>query len=31
MVTCDKCYYEHHDQCMGKTGLFNCDCKCLRE
>ena len=27
MVTCNKCYNEHHDQCMGKAGMFDCGCK----
>ncbi len=31
MVTCTKCYNEHHDECMGKTGMFDCDCKCFKQ
>ena len=26
MVICNKCYNEHHDQCMGKAGMFDCGC-----
>ncbi len=29
MVICNKCYNEHHDQCMGKAGMFECKCQCL--
>ncbi len=31
MVTCEKCYHKHHDQCMGKAGMFDCDCECFRK
>ena len=31
MVICNKCYNEHHDQCMGKAGMFDCGCICLRK
>jgi len=31
MVTCEKCFHEHHDQCMGKAGMFDCDCKCFKK
>lgn len=31
MVTCNKCYNEHHDQCMGKSDMFDCDCKCFNQ
>lgn len=27
MVICNKCYNEHHDQCMGKAGMFDCGCE----
>ena len=30
MLICNKCYNEHHDQCMGKAGMFACGCKCLK-
>ncbi len=30
MVLCDKCYHEKHDQCMGKAGMFDCECKCYK-
>lgn len=30
MVICDKCDNEHHDQCMGKAGMFNCGCNCFK-
>ncbi|WP_281361087.1 hypothetical protein [Nitrosopumilus cobalaminigenes] len=26
MVICNKCYNSHHDQCMGKAGMFDCGC-----
>ncbi len=29
-LICNKCYNEHHDQCMGKAGMFDCGCKCLK-
>jgi len=29
MLICNKCYNEHHDQCMGKAGMFSCGCTCL--
>jgi hypothetical protein len=31
MVICEKCYHEHHDQCMGKAEMFDCDCKCFKK
>lgn len=31
MVTCNKCYNQHHDQCMGKAGMFDCECKCFKK
>ena len=31
MVTCNKCYNKHHDQCMQKAGMFSCDCNCLSD
>jgi len=31
MVICNKCYNEHHDQCMGKAGMFDCGCICFRK
>ncbi len=31
MVTCLECSREHHDQCMGKAGMFDCDCECFRK
>ncbi len=31
MLICNKCYNEHHDQCMGKAGMFSCGCKCLKD
>jgi len=31
MVLCDKCYNEHHEQCMGKAGMFDCSCICLKK
>ncbi len=31
MVICNKCYNEHHDQCMGKARMFDCDCKCFKK
>ena len=31
MITCDKCYNEKHDQCMGKAGMFDCGCKCFKK
>jgi len=31
MLTCNKCYNGHHDQCMGKAGMFDCDCKCFKK
>ena len=26
MVLCYKCFEEKHDDCMGKQGLFVCEC-----
>ena len=31
MLTCNKCYNGHHDQCMGKAGMFDCGCKCFKK
>ena len=31
MLTCNKCYNDHHDQCMGKAGMFDCGCKCFKK
>jgi len=31
MVTCIKCYQKHHDQCVGKAGLFDCDCEICKK
>ncbi len=31
MIICDKCSNEHHDQCMGKAGMFDCGCKCFKK
>ncbi len=31
MVICNKCYNEHHDQCMGNAGMFECGCICFRK
>ena len=31
MIICDKCNNEHHDQCMGKAGMFDCGCNCFRK
>ena len=31
MVTYQNCSHEHHDQCMGKAGMFDCDCECFRK
>ena len=31
MVICNKCYNEHHDQCMGKAGMFSCSCNCMKK
>lgn len=31
MVICNKCYNSHHDQCMGKAGMFDCGCKECKE
>ena len=31
MVICNKCYNEHHDQCMEKAGMFDCGCICFRK
>jgi len=30
-LTCNKCYNEHYDQCMGKAGMFDCGCKCFKK
>ena len=27
LVLCYKCFEEKHGECMGKAGLFDCDCK----
>ena len=27
MVLCYKCFEEKHEECMGKAGLFDCDCQ----
>ena len=29
MLTCNKCYNEHHDQCMGKAEMFDYGCDCF--
>lgn len=26
MVLCLKCFEEKHGQCMGKAGMFDCEC-----
>lgn len=31
MLICNKCYNGHHDQCMGKAGMFSCGCDCLKK
>ena len=31
MLTCNKCYNGHHDQCMGKAGMFDCGCECFKK
>jgi hypothetical protein len=31
MVICNKYYNDHHDQCMGKAGMFNCGCMCFKK
>jgi hypothetical protein len=31
MVVCNKCYNKHHDQCMGKAGMFDCSCEGCKE
>ncbi len=31
MIICNKCVNDHHDQCMGKAGMFDCDCKYFRK
>jgi hypothetical protein len=31
MVICNKCYNDHHDQCMGKSGMFDCGCNCFKK
>ena len=31
MLLCNKCYNEHHDQCMGKAGMYDCSCKCFKK
>jgi len=31
MLTCNKCYNVHRDQCMGKAGMFDCCCKCFKK
>ncbi len=31
MLTCNKCDNDHHDQCMGKVGMFDCGCKCFKK
>jgi len=31
MLTCNKCYNGHHDQCMGKAGMFDCGCECIKK
>ena len=31
MIVCNKCDNEHHDQCMGKAGMFDCGCKCFKK
>ncbi len=30
-MTCNKCYNEHHDQCMEQAGMFSCGCDCLKK
>jgi len=25
MLTCNTCYNNHHEQCMGKAGMFDCE------
>jgi hypothetical protein len=27
MVLCHKCSDEKHGECMGKMGMFDCDCE----
>ncbi|MDE1762810.1 MAG: hypothetical protein KGH88_01010 [Thaumarchaeota archaeon] len=27
MVLCHKCSDEKHGECMGKAGMFDCDCE----
>ncbi len=31
MVTCIKCSQTYHDQCIGKAGMFDCDCKICKK
>ena len=31
MLICNKCYNEHHDQCMGKAGMYACGCECVKK
>jgi len=30
MLTCNKCYNNQHDQCMGKAGMYECNCDCFK-
>jgi len=31
MIIYNKYSHEHHDQCMGKAGMFDCGCKCFKK
>jgi hypothetical protein len=31
MVICIKCSDKHHDQCMGKAGMFDCTCEICKK
>jgi len=32
MVMCYKCFDSKHDECMGKMGMFECECEtCKKE